>query len=257
MGNMQITLGQPVHSTDGPFGELADVVVDPSTNTVTHVVVEPHHRHYQARLVPMSLMEIGADRLTVQLDEAHLRSLQGVAESDFGPANKPIDLGDQWDVGIEHVVVPYDSYGYGMTLGMDGPMTSWSANTTINYDRIPKGECEIRHDSAVMSSDRHQVGVVAGLVLDDDIVEGVVVQSGAPGFQHVVTVPLAAIGKVRTDQITLDVDRAKFRTLTPDKEPVPGVSGIGHRVVMAGKHLARTVRFNRSMNGPSGASQTL
>lgn len=69
----------PGHSIDGFFGELGDLVVDPFTDAVTHLIVEPHRRHRQARLVPIDVVEMGEQEITVQLDEQHLRSLRGVA----------------------------------------------------------------------------------------------------------------------------------------------------------------------------------
>jgi len=241
---MKITLGQPVHTSDGPFGELADIVVHPATNTVSHIVVEPHHRHYQARLVPMSLIEVGDDQLTVQLDETQLRSLQCVAESDFVPIDQPIDLGDNWDVGIEHIVIPYGSYGFDMMGVGSGPV--WPDHTTVSYDRIPKGDCEIRHESAVMSSDDHHVGMVAAMVIDGDHIEGVYIEAGLPGFRHLVAVPIMAVGKVRNDEITLNIDRKKFRSLPPVDTSTDAGSGklaaIEHRVASACKRLAGAVR---------------
>ncbi len=243
---MRITLGQPVHTSDGPFGELADIVVHPSTSKVTHVVVEPHHQHHQARLVPMSLIEIGDDRLTVQLDEAHLRSLQRVAESDFLPIYQPIDLGDQWDVGIEHTMaLPYEFAGFD-GMGGAGYVPEWSDHATVEYDRIPKGDCEIRHESAVMSSDQHHVGMVAGMIVDGDHIEGIYVVVGLPGFRHLVAIPIMTVGKVRNDRVTLNIDRKKFRTLTPVPTSPDNDAGrlgaIEHRVATAGKRLVGAVR---------------
>jgi hypothetical protein len=39
---MRLELGRPIRCSDGEFGELADVVVDPTTKRVTHVVARPH-----------------------------------------------------------------------------------------------------------------------------------------------------------------------------------------------------------------------
>lgn len=50
---MELRVGMLAKATDGPGGEIADVVVDPVTWHVTHLVLQPHHRHDQARLVPM------------------------------------------------------------------------------------------------------------------------------------------------------------------------------------------------------------
>ena len=52
---MRLELGSPVNCTDGPFGKLADIVVDPTKRRVTQLVVEPHDDHGKARLVPIEL----------------------------------------------------------------------------------------------------------------------------------------------------------------------------------------------------------
>ncbi len=45
---MRLDLGSPVRCTDDAFGELADVVIDPETRRVTHLVVQPHQRDEQS-----------------------------------------------------------------------------------------------------------------------------------------------------------------------------------------------------------------
>ena len=206
---MKISLNEPVSSLDGPFGEVGDIVVDPTTSTVTHLVVEPHHRHYQARLVPISLIDSSAGSLTVQLDEHHLRALQQVAESDFVPISQPIELGPDWDVGVEHVVVPpYSFYGY------DVWPHAIDQHMTVSYDRIPKGDCEIRRESAVASSDGHLVGTVDSLVVEDDHISAVLVESGVV-LRHRVAVPISTVDRVRTDEIRLSIDKATFKQLVP------------------------------------------
>ena len=57
---MRLDLGSPVRCTDEAFGELADVVIDPGTRRVTHLVVQPHQRDEQARLVPVDRARAGA-----------------------------------------------------------------------------------------------------------------------------------------------------------------------------------------------------
>ena len=51
---MRLELGKPVNCTDGPFGKLADVIIDPTKRAVTHLVVEPDGDG-KARLVPIEL----------------------------------------------------------------------------------------------------------------------------------------------------------------------------------------------------------
>jgi hypothetical protein len=65
---MRLDLGSPVRCTDEAFGELADVVIDPETRRVTHLVVQPHQRDEQARLVPVDRARAGeASDATISL----------------------------------------------------------------------------------------------------------------------------------------------------------------------------------------------
>ena len=56
---VRLDLGCPVHCSDGDFGELADVVIDPTTRRVTHLVVQPHDGAAKAVLVPVERSALG------------------------------------------------------------------------------------------------------------------------------------------------------------------------------------------------------
>lgn len=206
-GRFRLRLGEPVHTTDGPFGELADIVVDPAARTVTHLVVQPIHQHRQARLVPIWLADAQGGVVTVHLDTEHLRQLQQVSFSDFVDLDHPIQLDEQWDVGTEKIVsVPYTNLEFDLD-----PMLS---PVEIEYDRIPKGECEIRRTSSVVTSDGYQVGRVEGFVAEgEDSLVAVIVRSGPPGFTRMVGVPMAAVKRVLTDRVELSINRRSYQAL--------------------------------------------
>src|SRR5690242_21786830 len=67
---IQLQLGKPVRCTDGVEFELSDVVIDPTTRRVTHLMVQPHDRHDLARIVPISLAEPAHGRSDATLDLA-------------------------------------------------------------------------------------------------------------------------------------------------------------------------------------------
>ena len=207
---MKLRLGQTVRATDGDVGELADIIVDPVTRNVTHVVVEPHHRHMQARLVPVALVRNSdADVLDVSVARNHVRALQRVSFSEFVRLGSPLDVGDEWDIGNQTVMAqPY------WTGGFIGASQTWSDQAQVTFDRIPKGECEIRRQSTVHDVDDHVVGRVEGLFVDADHVTAVVVRSGLPGFHRFVVVPLGAVATVGADRITLGIDRNAFDRLS-------------------------------------------
>ena len=112
---MRLELGSPVNCTDGPFGELADIVIDPTKRTVTHLVVEPHHDHGQARLAPIELATVQegeppAVTLRCSLEEAG--RLELVQEYAYLRLGEVPDKDPKWDIGVESVLAhPY--YGGG------------------------------------------------------------------------------------------------------------------------------------------------
>ncbi len=203
---MKLRLGQAVHATDGPFGDLRDIIVDPIAKTVTHIVAEPHHQQQQARLVPISLVSEVDHVLTVGLDANHIRQLERVSYSDYLEPGQALEVGDAWDIGTQEVFsAPYHNIGIDMGWG--------DRRIGVSYDRIPKGECEIRRTSQVISSDAETVGAVHGMVADDSHIKAIIVRSGLPGFRHDTLVPLGSVKAVRIDQIDLTLTEEQFDLL--------------------------------------------
>ena len=241
---MKLRLGQPVHTIDGSFGEVADIIVEPTARTVTHLIVEPHSTHHQARLVPMGLVSVPAsDVVELSIDLAHLRSLQRVSECDYVKLSEPIDIGPEWDVGVEQILaIPSSGAGFGIGKHDD--------HAKVIYDRVPKGMCELRRTSAVCCSDDTVVGTVEGFILDDDHIAGVVVRTGRFARRHFVVVPMGSVTEVRTDRISLDLSRDGFRLLPAfddvfgAEDPPSATARLRHKAWLA----------TRSLNGPATAS---
>ena len=108
---MRLELGKPIRGSDKVFGELADVVIDPIANRVTHLVAQPAGGDGSARLVPIELVEAdGGDEDEIRLrctteDILGLDDVQEVAYLRLGesPTSDP-----NWDVGVENVLaLPY------------------------------------------------------------------------------------------------------------------------------------------------------
>jgi sporulation protein YlmC with PRC-barrel domain len=203
---MKLRLGEPVAATDGHFGQLGDIVVDPQAAKVTHIVVEPEQSQHQERLVPIWLVSDREGSLVVELDTAHLRQLERVSVNDFVRPGETIELEDDWDIGIEEVLhIPYVDVS---------ETNSWMEDRIeVRYDRIPKGECEIRRASRVTSADGETVGHVEAFIADGDDLTAIVVRSGRYGFRRNVLVPFASVARVRNDHVELGIDEETFSAL--------------------------------------------
>src|SRR3954454_607536 len=80
---MRLDLGCSVRCADTAFGELADVIVDPISRRVTHLVVEPHRHHEGARLVPIDRVRAADDGLVLDYSRADVEALEPLAESAY------------------------------------------------------------------------------------------------------------------------------------------------------------------------------
>src|SRR6476646_358986 len=142
---VRLNLGRAIGCSDGPFGELADVVIDPVKRTVTHLVVKPHHHPGLARLIPVDLVDTdaGDEQITLRCTGEEAAACTTVGESGTLSMDGLSRSDPDWDIGIQDVLaVPsYSPSELGAApMGFDAPIE-------VMYDRVPKGEVEIRRDS--------------------------------------------------------------------------------------------------------------
>ena len=198
---MRLELGASVRCEGDVLGELADVVIDPTTKRVTHLVVQPHHEHGLARLVPIDLAQEGdGQEISLGCTVEEVRQLAPVHEFAYLRVGEfPVDDPD-WDVGVQDLLaMPY--YEPGFDLGSQG------ADAGIIYDRVPKGEVEVRRASAVTSADGHHLGHVDGFVVDGEQITHLVLERGHLWGRREITLPIGAVEKVETDAVTLGLSK--------------------------------------------------
>jgi sporulation protein YlmC with PRC-barrel domain len=208
---MRLELGTSVRCSDDIFGELADVVIDPITKRVTHLVVQPHEGHSLARLVPIELAEDAANgkqEISLRCTVEDVRRLAHVEEFAYlrlgeSPASDP-----DWDVGIENVLaLPYyEGAGF-------GDYTGTFDEAGVTFDRVPKGDVEIRRSSTVETADEHFLGTVDGFVVEDDHITHFVLKRGHLWGTREITIPIAAVAKVETDAILLSLSKSEVGEL--------------------------------------------
>jgi sporulation protein YlmC with PRC-barrel domain len=207
---MRLELGSRVDCTDESFGKLADVVIDPTSRRVTHLVVERDGDPWLARLVPVALVERadGANGgLALRATAEEVRSLPPVHEVAYLRLEGfPVDDPD-WDVGVEEVLaLPYySSYDLEPT----------PIDYVTRYDRVPKGEVEIRRASDVRSADGHLLGTVDGFVVDESqlITHVLLAPTQPPWERREVAIPIGAATQVENDVVTVSLTKDEVEAL--------------------------------------------
>jgi hypothetical protein len=175
-------IGAATTTIDGAHGSVAALVVDPRTRTVTHVAVEPIHRHHQTRLVPVAMTsaELSGDvHIACDDEDFHrLDQLEELDSVDIGPTphRGTTGWGDSID-GIEHYAL-------------------WT-------DRPPDGEEALRRGTPVREG-AVTIGHLDGLLVDaDSHVEAVLVRRGHLWSRQTIAVPVGAVTEVDADSLTI------------------------------------------------------
>jgi sporulation protein YlmC with PRC-barrel domain len=205
---MRLDLGSSVRCTDAAFGELADLIVDPISRRVTHLVVEPNGRHELARLVPIDRAHPEGDGLALDYSIADVEALEPLHESVYVRAGGSVVADPAWDIGTQDVLaLPLYQELNGMGTAIDP-----DPHVIVSYDRIPKHEVEIRRSSAVLSTDGHHLGHVEGFLVGGATADIVLARGHLWGRREIV-IPAAAVERVQNDSITLTLTKQQVGEL--------------------------------------------
>ena len=196
------TIGAGASCTDGVGGKVTCVVVDPLARAVTHLVVEPKHRHGAARLVPVDLVDATTGEIRLRCTLAEFEKLDPAEQTRFLPGTP----GYQGYDPKQMLIMPY--YSIGMAHAYCDPMT-------VTYDAVPLDEVEVRRGEHVHATDGH-IGKVQGLVIDPDShhVTHVLLQEGHLWGRKEVAIPIGAVTGV-DDGIRLNITKQQVQDLPP------------------------------------------
>ena len=209
-------IGVEVSCSDGVCGELTRVVLDPVARRLTHLVVEPKHRHEVGRLVPVDLVDPAAAAIGLHCTTAVFATLPTAEESQFLP---------EWN---EHPgyrsgqILAWPYYGLRMGAGTSmgggavmGPARTDSGPLRVTHDRVPLGEVQVHRGEHVHTTDG-TIGHVQGLVVHpgDHLVSHVLLDEGHLWGKRSVAIPIGAVTGV-TDGVRLNLTKDEVRDLPP------------------------------------------
>lgn len=214
---MLLHLGSTVRCTDDVLGDLADFVILPAKRRVTHLVVVPRQNRDEARLVPIEVVtSIGAGRggdvgLNISIwDASELPEVQEFAYTLLEEV-PPLES-DEWDVGIEDVLtIPTPGYG----AWQMGPLED-EGHVSVTYDRVPRGEVEVRHESEVMTADGERIGRLDGLEVEaDGSITRLVLERGHLWGRRRIEIPASAVSHFEMDAVALSLSKPEVEALLP------------------------------------------
>jgi sporulation protein YlmC with PRC-barrel domain len=171
----EFAMGAEARCVDGPGGKVIRVIVEPATETVTHLVVEPRHRRGAGRLVPLDLVDATADGIRLRCTVEEFGRLEAAEETELmDPLIGGMALG-----------------GLGASMGAPAPVQA------VVRDVVPLGEEDIERGEAVHALDG-AIGRVEGLRIDpgDHRVTHVLLAEGHLWGRKDVAIPASAVTKV-------------------------------------------------------------
>jgi sporulation protein YlmC with PRC-barrel domain len=185
----EFAMGATASCVDGPGGKVSRVIIDPATETVTHLVIEPKHRLGVGRLVPLDLVETTAGDIRLRCTVEEFGALEPAQETEL------VD----------------DVTG---SLGLGGLNTPPPVPVIIQ-DVVPLGEADVDRGEPVHALDG-EIGRVQGFLVDPDDhrVTHVLLEEGHLWGRKKVSIPVSAVTGVENG-IQLSLTKKQVEDLPP------------------------------------------
>lgn len=212
----KFTIGVHASCSDGPCGEVRRLVIDPATDVVTHLVIQPGHQKDAARLVPAHLVESTEGEVKLNCTRAEFDRLDDAEEREL------VDESDQYlgTAGALGTGLVYgtggDAYApVGGRLVDVGQMPMPKHPRTFVEDVVPLGEEQVRPGDKVHAVDG-EIGRVRGFLVNpgDDRITHVLLAEGHLWGQKEVAIPVNAVTRVDLG-IRLSLTKEQVRDLPP------------------------------------------
>jgi hypothetical protein len=188
----QFTVGAEASCSDGPCGVVRRFILDPATEKVTHLVIDPKHGHEPGRLVPIGLIDTAAGAIRLRCTRAEFDNL---------------DPAEEWDSA--EVAGLGGSMPGGPHMGIAQPVQF------VVQDVFPEGEIEIAPGDPVHALDG-EIGQVQGFLVDpgDQRVTHVLLREGHLWGRKEVSIPVSAVTGVEGG-IRLNMTKKQVEDLPP------------------------------------------
>ena len=205
---MPFRIGADASCTDRACGQVSRIIVNPVTREVTHLVVDPEHRHGPGRLVPVDLVEAATGQIRLRCTLAEFQTLRPAEETESVPDLDP--------TGHAHQEA---RKRYRLGLGVVWPVRDPGepkAPQQVAVDSVPFGEVEVHRELTVCATDG-DIGQVQGLVVESGghHVTHVLLQEGPVWGRKEVAIPIGSVTKIGTLLIHLSLTKHQVKDLPP------------------------------------------
>jgi sporulation protein YlmC with PRC-barrel domain len=215
---MPFRIGAYASCADGACGQMSRVIVNPVSREVTHLVVDPNHRHGPGRLVPVDLVDATTGQIRLRCTLAEFQALRPAEETEFVPNLDPTGHPDRAPNQVNRLTL----YPFAWTHVARDPGEP-EAPQEVTVDSVPWGEVEVHRGLTVLATDG-EIGQVQGLVVEPGghHVTHVLLQKGHMWGHKEVAIPIGAVTKIGTLLIHLNLTKHQVKDLPPVDIDHPG-----------------------------------
>lgn len=213
--------GADVFTAEGNHvGSINGVVIDPSNDEVTHLIVKQGFLFTEDKVLPVSWIgETHDERITLRPDVIDLDGLPKFEETHYVPRHEEDRVGPDGTHVYPGVipVYPYPHYGVGAWPIFD---VGINAGTQKHVQQNIPAETEaLKAGAPVFSAEGDQVGEVEGVLMDEQAnrVSHFVIEEGF-FFTNRKLVPVSWVRTVAQDEIHLGVGSKTLDSL-PEYQP--------------------------------------
>jgi len=196
---MDMPVTADVNCADGPCGQSTSLIIDPTDQHVTHVVVRQKGPGGVEHMVPLALVR-DATRLSIMLKctADSLAKLERFLEDDYA-----------W------VYLPLLNPSPGYYLGWPNSTDPASTPTGKRHDHVPLGELAIQREVWVEATDG-RLGRLEGFQVspEDQRILSLVVREWVVGEQKILVIPVSTVDLIQENIVYLNTDLDSLRGLS-------------------------------------------
>jgi len=210
----ELTIGVRTSCSDGFCGQLSRIITDPATRKITHLVIKPEHRRQSDRLVPVELVDMTADDISLRCTLAEFEELEPAEEVDLAE-------GDEYGGGYGDAE-SVQGYGNVGSMGVGGSVSGLGVGAglghrvrTVTHHVVPLGEAELVPGEHVHAVDG-EIGQVLGFIVDpdDQRVTHVLLKEGHLWGRREVAIPISAVTAI-DEGVRLNITKKQVEHLPP------------------------------------------
>ncbi len=194
---MKFPLNVDVHCRDGRYGRSTRIILNPTNEKITHVVVKTHKPPSVERLIPVRwIKETTPELILLNHTKEEVNALELFDQTDFVQRDVPHYASDPKLTLLWPYVVPAKQI------------------ISDKHEQVPPGELAVRRGARVRALNG-DIGQVDEFVVNPETgyITHLVLREGLPWDKKHVTIPVSEIARIEENTVYLKLKKIEVKSL--------------------------------------------